>query len=69
MMNNNSDFSSDGEYAAEIGLKRFVDAKKADTEENFQRQLRPQRLEEYVGQAAICAKLKIAISAAKRRGE
>ena len=53
----------------ELGLRRMVGAGGWGEEESFQSNLRPKQFLDYVGQSAVCNKLKIAIGAAKRRGE
>ena len=47
---------------------RFIDPSTPDTvEENFERALRPKKLDEYVGQEKIREQLEIFIDAAKKR--
>jgi holliday junction DNA helicase RuvB len=49
---------------------RFIDSSTPDNiEENFERALRPKKLDEYVGQEKIREQLKIFIDAAKKRNE
>jgi holliday junction DNA helicase RuvB len=48
---------------------RIVSARAADDDLRFEQSLRPRTLDEYVGQPAVIANLKIAIEAARSRGE
>ena len=48
---------------------RIVSARPVDDDLGFDLSLRPQRLEEYVGQPQVIANLSVAIEAAKGRGE
>ena len=49
---------------------RFIDPSTPDiVEENFERALRPKKLDEYVGQEKIREQLEIFIDAAKKRNE
>ena len=48
--------------------ERILDVEELDTD-NFETSLRPQSLEEYIGQEEIKANLKVFIEAAKMRGE
>jgi len=52
----------------EENLERIVTAKQTDTDP-FENKLRPRSIDEYVGQSTIKENLKIAIEAAKKRGE
>jgi len=48
---------------------RLVSARSADDDAGFDQSLRPRALDEYVGQPQVVANLKVAIEAAKSRGE
>jgi Holliday junction DNA helicase RuvB len=48
---------------------RLVSARAADDDARFDQSLRPRALDEYVGQPQVIANLKVAIDAAKSRGE
>ena len=59
---------SHGLRDVEVGLKRVIDPN-CHREDSLQEALRPKHIADYVGQTAVCGKLNITISAAKRRGE
>src|SRR5205814_908427 len=48
---------------------RLVSARSAEDDAGFDQSLRPRALEEYVGQPQVVANLRVAIEAAKSRGE
>jgi len=48
---------------------RIVEIEKVSFEEGYEKSLRPQNLEEYIGQEQIKKNLKVFIKAAKKRGE
>ena len=48
---------------------RLVSARSADDDAGFDQSLRPRALDEYVGQPQVVANLRVAIEAAKSRGE
>jgi holliday junction DNA helicase RuvB len=48
---------------------RLVSARATDDDAGFDQSLRPRRLDEYVGQPQVVANLRVAIEAAKSRGE
>jgi holliday junction DNA helicase RuvB len=48
---------------------RLVSARATDDDVGFDQSLRPRRLDEYVGQPQVVANLRVAIEAAKSRGE
>ncbi|HEY7514878.1 MAG TPA: AAA family ATPase, partial [Vicinamibacteria bacterium] len=48
---------------------RLVSAKALDDDLGFDQSLRPRALDEYVGQAQVVANLRVAIEAARTRGE
>ena len=50
-------------------MKRFVDGEKSEELDNFDQTIRPQSLEEYVGQTEIKDNLKVFIKACKMRDE
>ena len=49
--------------------QRLIDPEAVSDELSQDRALRPKRLEDYVGQAAVCEQMEIFITAAKNRGE
>ena len=49
--------------------QRMVTPKAREEDQIAEKSLRPKRLEEYIGQEKVVANLKIAIAAAKQRGE
>ena len=51
------------------GVERVHDPELLDAEEDFDRSLRPRRLDEFVGQAAVKDQLAVFIEAARARGE
>jgi Holliday junction DNA helicase RuvB len=50
-------------------MTQFLAAAQADTEEELERSLRPRTLDDFVGQERVKEQLKIALEAAKARGE
>ncbi len=48
---------------------RIVEIEKVSFEEGYEKSLRPQNLDEYIGQEQIKKNLKVFIEAAKKRGE
>ena len=48
---------------------RIVDIEKVSFEERYEKSLRPQNLDEYIGQDQIKKNLKVFIKAAKKRNE
>ena len=48
---------------------RLVSARAGDDDAGFDQSLRPRALDEYVGQPQVIANLRVAIEAAKSRGE
>jgi len=49
--------------------QRLVSGKPLDDDAGFEQSLRPQNLDEYVGQSQVVANLRVAIEAARSRGE
>ena len=48
---------------------RIVEVEKVSFDENYEKSLRPQNLDEYIGQEQIKKNLKVFITAAKKRSE
>ncbi len=46
---------------------RLITANTADSEEAFDRAIRPLNLDEYIGQEVVCSQMRIFIDAAKQR--
>ncbi|HWX25516.1 MAG TPA: Holliday junction branch migration DNA helicase RuvB, partial [Vicinamibacteria bacterium] len=49
--------------------KRLISGRPTDDDLGFDQSLRPRTLDEYVGQAAVVQNLRVAIEAARNRGE
>lgn len=58
-----------GVWTVPLDIHRNPDLDPASREEGFEYSLRPQRLPEYIGQERVKARLEIALTAARKRGE